>query len=74
MKSLLVAEKNVILVVYNRLSKIIYFITIIERMLTEGIVYKQYVKVIQVARECNIRQKTIFYSRVGKRIECNIEY
>ena len=35
MKLLLVAEKNTILVVCNRLSKIAYFITTIERTLAE---------------------------------------
>jgi len=36
-KLLLVAERNVILVVYNRLFKIIYFVITIERILTEGL-------------------------------------
>jgi len=36
-KLLLVAEKNAILVVCNRLSKIAYFMAIIERILTEGL-------------------------------------
>ena len=37
-KLLLVAEKDVILVVYNKLSKMIHFVTTIERMMTEGLV------------------------------------
>ena len=34
-KLLLVAEKNVILVVYNKLSEIAYFVTMIEKILVE---------------------------------------
>ena len=37
-KLLLVTEKNTILVVYNRLSKIIHFVTTMERTLAEGLV------------------------------------
>ena len=37
-KLLLVAEKNTILVVYNRLSKIIHFVTTMEITLAEGLV------------------------------------
>ena len=37
-KLLLVVEKNTILVVCNRLSKIVYFITIAKRMLAERLV------------------------------------
>ena len=37
-KLLLVAEKNVILVVYNRLYKMIHFVVTIERMMTKGLV------------------------------------
>jgi len=37
-KLLLVAEKDVILVVYNRLSKMIHFMATTERMMTEGLV------------------------------------
>ena len=37
-KLLLVAEKNIILVVCNRLSKIAYFVATIEGTLTEGLV------------------------------------
>ena len=36
-KLLLVAGKNVILVIYNRLFKMIYFITIIKETLVEGL-------------------------------------
>ena len=38
-KLLLVAEKNTILVVYNRLSKIIHFVTTMEITLAEGLVW-----------------------------------
>ena len=38
MKLLLVAEKDVILVVYNRLSKITYFVAITEGTSAEGLV------------------------------------
>ena len=38
-KLLLVTEKNTILVVYNRLSKIIHFVTTMERTLAEGLVW-----------------------------------
>jgi len=34
----LVAEKDIILVIYNRLSKIIYFVAIIERTLAEKLI------------------------------------
>ena len=37
-KLLLVAEKNAILVVYNKLFKIIYFVTIMEGILTKELV------------------------------------
>ena len=37
-KLLLVARKNTILVVYNRLSKITHFVAIIEGILAEGLV------------------------------------
>ena len=37
-KLLLVAEKNVILVVCDRLSKMIYFVATTERMIVEGLV------------------------------------
>jgi len=37
-KLLLVTEKNTILVVYNRLSKMVYFITTIERTLVKVLV------------------------------------
>ena len=37
-KLLLVIEKNTILVVYNRLSKIVYFVTTIERILIKVLV------------------------------------
>ena len=37
-KLLLVIEKNVILVVYNRLSKIAHFVATIEGILAEGLV------------------------------------
>jgi len=36
-KLLLVAKKDEILVVYNRLSKIVYFVIIIERILVKGL-------------------------------------
>ncbi len=36
-KLLLVADKNIILVIYDRLSKIAYFVTTIERILAEGL-------------------------------------
>ena len=36
-KLLLVARKDIILVVYNRLSKIIYFVATIERTSVEGL-------------------------------------
>ena len=38
MKLLLVAEKDVILVVYDRLSKIAYFVVTIEGILVKGLV------------------------------------
>ena len=37
-KLLLLAEKNVILVVYDRLSKMIYFVTTTEETSAEGLV------------------------------------
>ena len=36
-KLLLVTEKNAILVVYNKLSKMAYFVTTIERTIAEGL-------------------------------------
>ena len=37
-KLLLVVEKNVILVIYSRLSKIVYFVTITKKTLVEDLV------------------------------------
>ena len=38
-KLLLVAEKNVILVVYNKLFKMVHFVAIIEEILVKGLVW-----------------------------------
>ena len=70
-KLLLVAEKDVILVVYNRLSKMIHFVATTERMMTEGLV-RLFRDNIESCMDCGVRQKTIVCSRVDKGAEQNV--
>ena len=59
-KLLLVAVKDMILVVYDRLSRITHFVATIEGMSVE---------VAWIAKEYDIRQKTLVCSKIDERAE-----
>ena len=62
----LVAKKDMILVVYDRLSKITHFVATTEEIIVEGLVrlFRDNMEVAQVVKKCNIRQKTIVCSGI----------
>ena len=61
----LIAKKDVILVVYDRLSKITYFVAITEEIV-EGLVrlFRDNMEVAQIVKKYNIRQKTTVCSGI----------
>ena len=66
-KLLLVAEKDAILVVCNRLSKMTHFVATIKGMLAEGLVrlFRDNVWKLHGLPECGIKQRTIVCSRAN---------
>ena len=66
-KLLLVARKDIILVICNRLSKMAYFVTTIRR--TSKTIQKQHIEAIQAAEEYCVGQKTTVCSRYDKEVE-----
>ena len=60
-KLLLTQDYDSILVVYNRITKMAYFMPTTEKL-----------KAIQLARKYYYRQKSAVHSRNNKRVECDI--
>jgi len=75
-KLLIVVEKDAILVVCDRLSKITHFITTIERMMAKGLVrlFRDSVEVAWLTRECSVRQKITVCYRINQEVEQNVGY
>ena len=75
-KLLIVAEKDAILVVCDRLSKITHFITIIEGMMAKGLarLFRDSVEVAWLTRECSVRQGTAVCCRINQGVEQNVGY
>jgi len=65
-KLLLVARKDEILVVCNRLSKITHFVAITEEMTAERLarLFRDNVWITWITRKYGVRQRTTVYSRV----------